>query len=222
MRLLWVSEAEWDKKLIFQFTKVTSCPHIVTDTLLCKVLGSWSQVVMGEYQLLRVSRFLSFISGVYKCFGAWMCFQFPSALMQLNHLHPRASSVPSHPSSTHSTMALPGQRGDHFSSGSSLPTSFQPLFPSTLLAILKGGCTGAGDVSTANRVQEEKHHCPKYGPACVLRTLINGCWPVRIQSIYLDEQKRSLLMSLMQVALLERARPENQDARVSKPSFLTV
>lgn len=58
MYLLWVSEAEWGENLIFQFTKVTTCPCIVTNIVLCKVLGSWSQVIMWEFQLLRVSRFL--------------------------------------------------------------------------------------------------------------------------------------------------------------------
>lgn len=59
MHLLCVSEAEWGEKLIFQFTRVISCPHVVTNILLCKVLGPWSQVIMREFRLLRVSRFLS-------------------------------------------------------------------------------------------------------------------------------------------------------------------
>lgn len=60
---------------------------------------------------------------------------------------------------------------------------------------------------------------PKGRSVWAPRILVNGCWPIRIQSIYLDEQKSNLLMSLMQVALVERARPENQDTRISNPAF---
>lgn len=103
------------------------------------------------------------------------------------------------------------KRGDGFPGGRSLPTWFQCIF----LATMKGDSVGEEGISTANMFPKEKPHCPKHSPVPSLRTLISSCWPVRIPSISLGDQKRSLFMSLMLAALLERARPESQDTRVS-------
>lgn len=59
MHLLWGSETERGEKPIFPFTKVTSFPHVATEISLRKVLGSRSQVIMQEFELLGASRFLS-------------------------------------------------------------------------------------------------------------------------------------------------------------------
>lgn len=102
------------------------------------------------------------------------------------------------------------KRGEGFPGGRSLPTWFQCFF----LATMKGDSAGE-DVSTANTFPEEKPHCPKHSPVPIPRTRISSCWPVRIPSTSLGDQKRSLFMSLVLVASLERASPENQATRVS-------
>lgn len=58
-------------------------------------LQSLGPLEPGDYA--RISAFKSFqiplcyvLYGIYRCFGAWSCFQSPSALMQLNHLSPQS------------------------------------------------------------------------------------------------------------------------------------
>ena len=120
MHLLWVSEAERGEKLISQFTKVTSCPCFVTNILLCKVLGSWSQVIMREFQLLRVSRFLSLMlfMGFIGALEPGHAFSSPlprcNSTTSTSELAPALQPAPCLPipACTHSGMALPGRRGE--------------------------------------------------------------------------------------------------------------
>lgn len=139
---------------------------------------------MREFQLLSFQITLYYvIYWIHRCFGAWSCFQLPSALMQLSCLHPlhptmRPSANPALSSQPHafpsqqhvhckmashlSHIPLPRQRWHCFPAISSLPRPFQRLLPCMFLAILKRDRMGEDNTSTANTFQEE-NHLPKAG-----------------------------------------------------------
>lgn len=125
--------------------------------------------------------------------------------MQLNHLHPRALQP---------APCLPSRRaaGWHCQREEGTSLSRRQLPPHIIAAFIP-----ACALCTLERRLHGQRRC--FHGKRRYRTPINGRWPIRIRSISVDEQKSSLLTSRMQVALLERARPENQDAGVSSPAF---